>query len=411
MENNKRNLRFGILWADPYCGNLGVAALSYSTIILFEEVSRRTGIRFDYTLWGASRCGRGMLDTGRERIPVRTVRPFLGGDLPAFAKGCLANPLRVGTPLFALDFLRYDLVADIGAGDSYSDIYGITRFRNMDFTKSWARRLRRQYILLPQTIGPYASEEARRKAARSMSAAGLIFARDRMSFDCARELLPQKPVERTIDAAFFLPYEKTAFDGEKTKVGINISGLLWHGGYTRNNQFGLRSDYSRTMLGILDAFSSRQDVELHLISHVIGRPDFVDEDTHVVGELRARYPRAIVAPAFRTPVEAKSYIAGMDFFAGARMHACIAAVSSGVPVYPLAYSRKFNGLFVETLGYPEMGDLTVMDSDEITAGLLAAFGKRSDLKKRIEQIDRQIVGPEKERIIGKLSEYILRNEF
>lgn len=60
----------------------------------------------------------------------------------------------------ALDFLRYDLVADIGAGDSYSDIYGITRFRNMDFTKSWARRLRRQYILLPQTIGPYASEEA-----------------------------------------------------------------------------------------------------------------------------------------------------------------------------------------------------------------------------------------------------------
>ena len=244
-----------------------------------------------------------------------------------------------------------------------------------------------------------------------MSAAGLIFARDRMSFDCARELLPQKPVERTIDAAFFLPYEKTAFDGEKTKVGINISGLLWHGGYTRNNQFGLRSDYSRTMLGILDAFSSRQDVELHLISHVIGRPDFVDEDTHVVGELQARYPRAIVAPAFRTPVEAKSYIAGMDFFAGARMHACIAAVSSGVPVYPLAYSRKFNGLFVETLGYPEMGDLTVMDSDEITAGLLAAFGKRSDLKKRIEQIDRQIVEPEKERMIGKLSEYILRNEF
>ena len=91
MKNNKRNLRFGILWADPYCGNLGVAALSYSTIILFEEVSRRTGIRFDYTLWGASRCGRGMLDTGRERIPVRTVRPFLGGDLPAFAKGCLAK--------------------------------------------------------------------------------------------------------------------------------------------------------------------------------------------------------------------------------------------------------------------------------------------------------------------------------
>ncbi|MFR2859785.1 MAG: polysaccharide pyruvyl transferase family protein [Alistipes ihumii] len=326
-----------------------------------------------------------------------------------FAKGCLANPLRQGRRCSHSIFCGTIWSPTSGPATVIRHLRHHP-LRNMDFTKSWARRLRRQYILLPQTIGPYASEEARRKAARSMSAAGLIFARDRMSFDCARELLPPKPVERTIDAAFFLPYEKTAFDGEKTKVGINISGLLWHGGYTRNNQFGLRSDYSRTMLGILDAFSSRQDVELHLISHVIGRPDFVDEDTHVVGKLRARYPRAIVAPAFRTPVEAKSYIAGMDFFAGARMHACIAAVSSGVPVYPLAYSRKFNGLFVETLGYPEMGDLTVMDSDEITAGLLAAFG-RSDLKKRIEQIDRQIVGPEKERMIGKLSEYILRNEF
>lgn len=28
MKNNKRNLRLGILWADPYAGNLGVAALS-----------------------------------------------------------------------------------------------------------------------------------------------------------------------------------------------------------------------------------------------------------------------------------------------------------------------------------------------------------------------------------------------
>ena len=89
-----------------------------------------------------------------------------------------------------------------------------------------------------------------------------------------------------------------------------------------------------------------------MFSLVFGRPVFVVVVSLVVGILRARYPRAIVAPAFRTPVEAKSYIAGMDFFAGARMHACIAAVSSGVPVYPLAYSRKFNGLFVETLGYP-----------------------------------------------------------
>ena len=209
MANDKRKLRIGILWADPYCGNLGVAALSYSTIILFEEVSRRTGIRFDYTLWGAGRCGRGMLDTGRERIPVRTVRSFMGGDWPAFLRNCLERPVRIGPPLFALDFLRYDWVADMGAGDSYSDIYGITRFRNMDFTKSWARRLHKRYILLPQTLGPFSCEEARTKAARSMAGADGVFARDRMSFDCARELAPDAAIECTIDTAFFFGTEAT----------------------------------------------------------------------------------------------------------------------------------------------------------------------------------------------------------
>ncbi len=406
MKSNKQNLRLGVLWADPYCGNLGVAALSYSTIILFEEVSRRTGIRFDYTLWGAGRCGRDTIDTGTQRIAVRTVRSFMGGDWTAFFRNCMERPVRIGTPLFALDFLRYDLIADMGAGDSYSDIYGITRFRNMDFTKSWARRLHKRYILLPQTLGPFSCEEARTKAARSMTVAERVFARDCISFDCARELAPGAAVERTIDTAFFLPYAKKEFGGDKIKVGVNVSGLLWHGGYTQDNQFGLRSDYRRTMLAVLDGLSAREDVELHLIAHVIGDPCFVDEDTHVIGKLAEQYTRAVVSPAFRTPVEAKSYIAGMDFFTGARMHACIAAISSGVPVYPLAYSRKFNGLFGETLGYGSLGDLKTMDSGEILSGLFAAFEKRNELKKEIEMIDGRIIEPEKEKMIALLSEYI-----
>ena len=41
----------------------------------------------------------------------------------------------------------------------------------------------------------------------------------------------------------------------------------------------------------------------------------------------------------------------MTLFTGARMHATIGAISSGVPVIPVAYSRKFNGLY-DTLQYP-----------------------------------------------------------
>ena len=45
----------------------------------------------------------------------------------------------------------------------------------------------------------------------------------------------------------------------------------------------------------------------------------------------------------------------MDIFSGARMHSTIGAISSGVPVIPVAYSRKFNGLY-NTLEYPYLID-------------------------------------------------------
>lgn len=41
----------------------------------------------------------------------------------------------------------------------------------------------------------------------------------------------------------------------------------------------------------------------------------------------------------------------MDLLIAARMHASIAAYSSGVPVIPFAYSRKFEGVYND-LKYP-----------------------------------------------------------
>jgi polysaccharide pyruvyl transferase WcaK-like protein len=66
------------------------------------------------------------------------------------------------------------------------------------------------------------------------------------------------------------------------------------------------------------------------------------------------------------------------------MHACIAAFSSGVPVYPIAYSRKFNGLFVETLEYSYMGDLISQSEEQFLDGLKSAFESRTMLKETIE---------------------------
>jgi polysaccharide pyruvyl transferase WcaK-like protein len=95
--------------------------------------------------------------------------------------------------------------------------------------------------------------------------------------------------------------------------------------------------------------------------------------------LKKEFPHVILAPRFTSPSEAKTYIAGMDFFMGARMHACIAAFSSGVPVIPMAYSRKFEGLF-GSLGYPHVVDCTTEQNAQILEKIAVAFGQRSALE-------------------------------
>jgi polysaccharide pyruvyl transferase WcaK-like protein len=124
----------------------------------------------------------------------------------------------------------------------------------------------------------------------------------------------------------------------------------------------------------------------------------VENDTSVSSLIEKEYSNIIVAPYFKTPIDAKSYISGLDFFTGARMHACIAAFSSGIPVYPLAYSRKFNGLFIETLQYNHMGDCVNEKEEEILENLTKAFINRKLLKDQILHVNKTIVNPRLEEL-------------
>ena len=72
----------------------------------------------------------------------------------------------------------------------------------------------------------------------------------------------------------------------------------------------------------------------------------------------------------------------MDFVTGARMHACIAAFSSGVPVVPMAYSRKFNGLF-SSLNYTFYVDGRADTTDIAYHKIIDGYERRDELKLKI----------------------------
>jgi len=281
-----------------------------------------------------------------------------------------------------------DLVLDIGEGDSFTDIYGLERFWLQAGTKAMALFSGKTLVLSPQTIGPFERSWTRAIARVLMRRAKRVYARDQLSSAFLRDLGVTGNTAEAIDVAFRLPFERRDFGpGGKVRVGINVSGLLYNGGYSRDNQFGLTVDYRSLTDQLVQHFLQRgdgQECEVHLVAHVLSDAIGVEDDHAASLALAAKFPGVLLAPKFNTPSEAKSYISGLDYFTGARMHACIAAFSSGVPVTPLGYSRKFSGLF-NTLGYQQVADCKKMSTEAVRDLVVQGYEERSVLKSQVEQ--------------------------
>lgn len=378
-SQNLKSLNIGLAGANPYTSNLGVTALAWSALYILEEIARTKNLQFTYFVLQSNGPATDVFQMKDFSIKTRKISWDFNGRLKSLVKLVFIHPDRI------VGLIKLDVVFDLGLGDSFSDIYGMGRFREVNGTRSILQFLNKKLVLLPQTYGPFKSKEAIHSATKTIRKSTMVFTRDGQSHEYVKTLLPDLQMIESIDVAFFLPFVKRPQISDKvTKVGINVSALLWNGGYTKNNQFNLKTDYQRLMEDILSYFVNVPLTEVYLIAHVLPDDhDSIENDYRICTDLHAKYPNSIVAPHFKDPVKAKSFISGMNFFTGARMHACIAAFSTGVPVFPLAYSRKFNGLFGETLKYPFFGDLLTNTKDELLGKIKSAFENREELKNKI----------------------------
>lgn len=371
MEVNaapKRRVTVGLMWHSLGSGNLGVGALTESNISIIRGVAERIGLSVCFVIMGTS----------------ETTLPDLAAELATAGHKLEVSRIRVFRRQFRDTLKRCDLVVDIGEGDSFADIYGLKRFLFYWLSKNIVCWLGKPLILAPQTIGPFDGALTRVLARQVMGRCKTVFSRDHLSSEYLSKLGVTGNIEEAIDVAFRLPYIRPERPESGTvRVGINVSGLLFNGGYTGNNQFGLSIDYAQTIRAIISYFCQQPEVEVHLISHVIEPHMPIEDDVRAAEKLAKEFPGVVVAPIFTRPSEAKSYISGMDFFTGARMHACIAAFSSGVAVIPMAYSRKFNGLF-GTLGFSNIADCRLSTSQEIESIIIEGFSKRDSLNAKIE---------------------------
>lgn len=336
------SIRIGLAWHSLNSGNLGIGALTVASHALATQAARALGFSPRFVIYAPRGGDAETLDLGDIEV-VHIDRRALT------RRGGLASSIAT-----------LDCMIDIGAGDSFADIYGPRRFAFLWLTKAMCARARVPLVLAPQTIGPFDKSLYRFLAARALRWSRLVFGRDEASTRLARSMAPDADVRMAVDVAFELPFENRSHlrGGERLRIGVNASGLLFHEAETGTNRFGLSYDYAQMTRLLLERLCARDDVEVFLVPHATSARDAKDDDGRLADRLAAEFPAARRVPDFPGPSQAKSFISGLDLLVAARMHACIAALSSGTPVIPVAYSRKFSGLF-GLLGYeyllPEQG--------------------------------------------------------
>lgn len=372
-------MRIGILGAVVNNNNMGCVAITYSLLTLLNHVEREMNEDFDYIIFEPN--------PNRARNQKMCQALDLNPDKYRFvACADFSRPHKLKRNINMFMAIRScGVVIDMTQGDSFSDIYGAKRFKRWTTIKRVVEVLGRPLVLGPQTYGPFYQAKNRDVAKKAIEKAELVIARDKESADYVQSFCNKK-VQVTTDVAFLLPFTKTdRNEGEgKIKIGLNISGLLsLFMPVTTERHFTLKCDYDALIRKLLGMVCENPRYQVYLFSHV-------QEDYDVSRAFVQEFPACITIPFVADPMDLKSHISAMDIFIGSRMHATIAAFSSGVATIPLAYSRKFRGMF-ESLGYPYTVDLQDMELDEILEKIQNYIANRQDLLNAAES-SRKIIG-------------------
>ncbi|MGZ6291230.1 MAG: polysaccharide pyruvyl transferase family protein [Syntrophales bacterium] len=295
-----------------------------------------------------------------------------------------------------------DFAVAISGGDSFSDIYGLRRFFYSSLPQILVQMIGNKLIFLPQTVGPFNHWIARTMAGYILKRATLVYSRDyagleemqsflnghfdparfRFCYDVGFVVNPVRPEK--VDLEGF-----AGKDGISTTVGLNVSGLLWMGGYKRNNQFGLKTDYKLLIKELIDHLISGKGATVILIPHVFEGGNSSESDQSACErlylDLKCKYGDRLYWARGRYDQSEIKYIIGLcDFFIGSRMHACIAALSQCIPTVPVAYSKKFIGV-METIGVESyIADPRSMNEHEILHTVDRAWTERDSIRQHLK---------------------------
>lgn len=237
------------------------------------------------------------------------------------------------------------LVAAINGGDGFSDIYNDRSFHGRLYDTNIAMLENIPLVILPQTLGPFEKKENYETAKKILQYAKAVYVRD----DKYTKELDSMSVKYSLtqDLSYFMQPEPWDINIVPGSIGINISGLCYSNKFrTLSGQF---EQYPELINQLIEHFQQLGKT-VYLIPHSYNyrHPEANNDD---MDACRCAYDKlkdktnVVFVDKDLTSPQVKYVISKMSFFCGTRMHANFAAIYTGVPVFALAYSYKFEGAF------------------------------------------------------------------
>jgi polysaccharide pyruvyl transferase WcaK-like protein len=420
-----------LLGATFATNNLGVSALTAGTVqSILHSFPNAEIVLLDY----GKKRRQYDFQTGNRKVPIQLVNMrfskslFLPNNIALLILMALLLkliPVRklrriIISKNFCLSHIyEADIIASLAGGDSFSDIYGLGRFFYVTLPQLLVLFVGKKLVLLPQTLGPFKSRIAQVIVKYIINHASVTYSRDFIGQDLIKKTPGFERLNGKLrfcyDVGFVVdplpPVEMNLGDLLERKkanccvIGMNISGLLFMGGYTRDNMFGLQIDYRELVYEIIHHLMRTSNVVVMLVPHVFGPPEHVESDAVVCAkvyhELKAQYNHRLFFTNGNYNQSEIKYIIGLcDFFIGSRMHACIAALSQTIPAVAIAYSDKFTGV-MQTIGVDDLvADPRKIDKHELTHLITKAFEQRDAFRAQLSMKMPQV----KERVLNLFNE-------
>jgi len=361
----KKEIRVGLQWHSLREGNLGVGAFTLSHIYMLDAAAKAANRKLSVCIYDP--IGGPHWHPPRDIAVTELVYDLTKDVLP-------------DTPLWR-SVAECDVILDIGAGELTSDVYGGDLSFAVVCSRLAALVQHKRLILSPQTIGPFNSPYLQMLTEQLIRRCERTFTRDVESLQFLKGIGVHEGVEDCADLAFRLPFEsQPKVSGQPLQFGLNVSGLLYLEASLNRFSFGLKVDYPALIDRLIGRLKQRSDVQITLVPHCVaeGSDNRHADDVWICRELSERH-QLPMAPRFKSPIEAKSFISGLDVLAGSRLHATIAAVSSGVPAIPLGHTRKFTGVF-GAVSFPLVCDLRSNDEQGVLACVDDSIGRLPELR-------------------------------